>query len=61
MKDIQVSIPDDIDEIMNEVARDTHLRRAAIDRFAIEEFARDHRFLHSDHYKVQFLKRAVAK
>lgn len=61
MKTITVQIPDETDRLIGAVARDTGLSRAALEQFAIEEFARDHRFLHNDHYKVQFLKKAVAK
>ena len=58
---IDVQIPDITDGLLDDLAEDTGLSRSSLERFAIEEFARNHRFLHHDHYKVQFLKRAVAK
>lgn len=61
MKQIGVSIPEETDEIMDDVAKETGLRRSSLNRFAIEEFANNHKFLRHDIFKTQFLKRMVEK
>jgi len=61
MKQIGVSIPEETDEIMDEVARVTGIQRSALNRFAVEEFAQAHRFIQHDPFKATFLQRAVKK